>query len=279
MSLTETVLNDHSSAKSPRPSKPDRPRLPQLEVFCDAANDLTTATAWVINAREFVTASDLVTAKDVIHISLKLGGNVKIWYHSQLRTRAPFESPTALLDAIAEKYVTNRQAIGDRSLNKQLRELRQGTTYINHFISKFENLVLQLSTIPPDHQFWSFYNSLHTDFQSHLNIHWTENYDDACKVLTDFGLARATTTVKHHKPGGDSKKPPASSKKNDQEFTNMTVATFNKFQRDIYMGKNQSFNRLTDSERAYLTAHHGCVKCRIAYAQESSSHHWRNFTF
>jgi hypothetical protein len=155
----------------------------------------------VINAREFIAASDLITAQDVIHISLKLGGNVKIWYHSQLRTRTPYDSPTALLDAIAEKYVTNRQAVGDRNLNKQLRELRQGATDIAQFISKFENLVLQLSTISPDHQFWSFYNSLNPEFQSHLNIHWTENYDGACKVLTDFGLARASTFVKHPKPG------------------------------------------------------------------------------
>jgi hypothetical protein len=133
------------------------------------------------------------------------------------------------------------------------------------------------STLEKVHQDMLFFEESLSVYQNDLT-----EVQQTLKSLAD-GLARASTFVKHPKPGGESKKHPASFKPNtnkkDQEFTTMNVSTFNNFQRDGYIAKNQSFNRLTENERDYLTAHHGCVKCRIAHTQESSSHHWRNCTF
>jgi hypothetical protein len=115
----------------------------------------------VINAREFVQATKIASPDDVIHISSLLGGYVKIWYNSLVKGGAKFASPDALINSIELKYVSARQAIDNRTLNKKLREFKQGAKEIQNYLSEFDNLTLQMSEISPDLKFWTFYHNLH----------------------------------------------------------------------------------------------------------------------
>ena len=223
-----------------------KPKISLPEKF---SGDPDKGRAWLSAMETYLAYYELLDTEDgSAIISSLLQGDAFMWY---LDARKNFHTARQFLHWLKE-FVDPPS--NDRKYREKLKRVAMGAGTVAKYVSKFRSACLYVPDLSPRDKFERFLDGLQPDIRTQVLLHTNgPDYDSAIRVALNFDAltnSNFSGGYRHH-----------------DQFKQKKQAPLDGAPMDLDQVEQQNkFRPMTDSQRKYLTANHGCFYCRKANA-------------